>query len=252
MKSNSLISVIIPAYNEEDSIGQVLDQLYQFIERVALSLKWEILVVDNGSTDKTAAIAKQHGARVIEAPRLGYGEACWQGVQASAGDVLLFVDGDGAVDFDDTPDLLHALKQGADLAIGVRSNPEPGSMTLAQRFGNQLACILMRLIWRYPVVDLGPFRALSRDFFNQLPMADRQYGWTIEMQLHAYYCQARVEDVPVRWRARMAGQSKIGGTVRGVFCAGRDIIGMIFKLWWQQRRAIKQGLLPKLKPSPPQ
>ena len=243
MKPNHLVSIIIPAHNEANCIGLVLVQILKFVARCNLPLRWELLVVDNGSTDSTAAIARQHGVKVIRAPKLGYGEACWQGVQASRGEVLLFVDGDGAVAIDDSWNLLVALMQGADLAIGVRTYAEPGSMTTAQRFGNQLACTLMRTLWGYPVQDLGPLRAITRHALDQLHMVDRDFGWTIEMQLSAYRAQLCVVEVPVRWRARLGGHSKIGGTVLGVLRAGRDIIGMLARFWWQQRRGVKPHLL---------
>ncbi len=235
MDPNQLVSVIIPAHNEALCIGVVIDQLQHFIAHTDLPFRWEILVVDNGSTDNTAAVALQHGATVIREPRLGYGAACWHGTRVGQGDIFLFIDGDGAVAIEDCRKLLLSIIQGSDFAIGVRTNPEPGSMTIAQRFGNQLACTLIGFLWQYPVRDLGPFRAIRRDVFDQLRMADRDYGWTIEMQLKAYGLKLFVVEVPVRWRARVSGSSKIGGTITGVFRAGKSIIGMIAKFWWQRR-----------------
>lgn len=234
MKSSFKVSVIIPAHNEEDCIGVVVDQVVDYFIHSQSHLNFEVIVVDNGSTDATQYIAKAHGAKVVYEPKLGYGQACWQGIQASSGDVLAFVDGDGAVDIHDFDKLLEPLIDGADLVIGSRLTAPTESLTPPQRFGNRLACWLIRLIWRYPVHDLGPFRVLRRSFFDRLSMQDRGFGWTIEMQIRAFQLDANVVDVPVKWQPRIAGQSKISGTLRGVFLAGRDIIGMIFRQWWRQ------------------
>ena len=234
MNSDTVVSVIIPAHNEAECIGQVVDELKAFSRQSDYEAQWEFLVVDNGSTDGTGQIARKHGALVIDEPRLGYGQACWRGIEASQGEILLFVDGDGAVDVKDIKSVLQALTQGADLVIGVRRLPDVGSMTLAQQTGNRLACFLIRTLWGHPVSDLGPLRAIHKDSLRQLNMSDRDYGWTIEMQLNAYNLGLSVRDVPVRWRSRISGQSKIGGTLKGVLLAGRDILGMIFKLWWRQ------------------
>ena len=195
-----------------------------------------MLVVDNGSTDNTAEIARRCGARVIEVPQPGYGRACWEAVQASMGDVLLFVDGDGAADPSEAGRLLTEIDCGADLVVGVRERIAPGAMTLAQRGGNALACALVRLIWRVPTHDLGPYRAIRRSAFDALQLRDRSYGWTVEMQVRAHRIGLRVAQCPVTWHARMAGRSKISGTARGVFGAGIGILGMIARLWLQERK----------------
>lgn len=227
------ISAIIPARNEAASIGQVISDLMALKTSTGLPLVQEIVVADNASTDVTAQIAAAAGAKVIYVAEAGYGHACWQAVQASEGDILLFVDGDGAAVATQAHALLSAIHAGADLVIGVRQHIAPQSMSWSQRVGNRFACALVRMIWRVPVTDLGPYRAVRRACFNQLNMQDRHYGWTIEMQILAYAQRFCVQEVPVSWQARVAGQSKISGTLFGVLGAARGILGMIAKLWWR-------------------
>jgi hypothetical protein len=169
-------------------------------------------------------------------PQAGYGRACWEGVRAARGQVLLFVDGDGAADAADAPVLIDAVARGASLAVGVRAAPDAGAMTFTQRFGNALACWLMRCLWRMPVADLGPHRAIRRDAFDALEMQDRSFGWTVEMQVRAHALGLCVAQLPVRWHARRGGVSKISGTLRGVVGAGIGILAMIARLWWRERR----------------
>ena len=242
------VSAIVPARNEALCIGTVVRGLRALTSPNGQPLLHEVVVADNGSTDGTGNIARHAGARVVEVPQPGYGQACWAASQASLGDVLLFVDGDGAADPADAATLLAALAAGADLAIGVRSRPDPGSMTCTQRFGNGLACALMRLLWRMPVQDLGPYRAIRRDAFDALDLRNRSFGWTVEMQVRAQVLGLRVEQRPVRWHARMAGQSKISGTLRGVIGAGFGILTMIGRLWWRERRRATAGV-PRPRPA---
>jgi glycosyltransferase involved in cell wall biosynthesis len=230
------VSAIVPARNEAPCIGPVVHGLLAQQDRAALPRVFEVVVADNGSIDDTAAAAAQAGARVVFEPRPGYGQACWTAVQASRGAVLLFVDGDGAADPAQAGALLDVLISGADLVIGVREQPEPGAMSPVQRFGNALACALMRLIWRMPARDLGPYRAIRRDAFDRLDMRDRSFGWTVEMQVRAHRLGLRVVHVPVYWRRRAAGESKISGTWHGVVGAGVGILGMIVRLWWRERQ----------------
>ncbi len=229
------VSAIVPARNEALCIAAVVQDLLRLRSASGDAVIAEVVVADNGSTDDTAAIAKAAGARVVWVPQPGYGQACWHAAKASSGQVLLFVDGDGAVNPDEAPSLINKVLNGADLAIGVRRSIAPGAMTPAQRFGNALACSLMRLIWRMPVTDLGPYRAIRRDAFAGLDMEDRAFGWTVEMQVRAHGLGMRVAEVPVQWRARAAGVSKISGTLRGVLGAGLGILGMIVRLWWRER-----------------
>ena len=230
------VTAIVPARNEAECIAIVVRGLIGQRDAQGHALLHEVLVVDNGSTDGTGDIARRCGARVLEVAQAGYGRACWEAAQVSEGDVLLFVDGDGAADPKEAGRLLTAIHRGADLVIGVREHPAPGAMTAPQRWGNALACALMRLIWGVPARDLGPYRAIRRSAFDALHMRDRAYGWTVEMQVRAHRIALRVVQCPVAWHARIAGRSKISGTLRGVFGAGVGILGMIARLWLQERR----------------
>jgi glycosyltransferase involved in cell wall biosynthesis len=230
------VSAIVPARNEAACIAAVVGGLLALRNASQQPLLCEVVVADNGSTDGTGALAQAAGARVIQVPQPGYGRACWEAVQASRGERLLFVDGDGAADPHDAVALLAALDEGAELAIGLRSTPEPGAMSATQRFGNGLACALMRLLWRMPAADLGPHRAVTRSAFDALDMQDRSFGWTVEMQVRAHLLRMPVAQLPVRWHARAGGVSKISGTWRGVLGAGTGILGMIARLWWREQR----------------
>ena len=228
------VSAIVPARNEAECIEAVVRGLLQLRRAAQQRSIFEVVVADNGSTDGTGQVARAAGARVVEVPQPGYGQACWEAVQASGGDVLLFVDGDGAADPQDAPALLAALADGADLVIGLRQYPDVGAMSAPQRFGTALACALMRWIWRMPATDLGPYRAIRRSAFDALDMRDRSFGWTVEMQVRAHVLGLRVAAHPVQWHARSAGASKISGTLRGVVGAGIGILGMIARLWWRE------------------
>ncbi len=248
------VSAIIPARNEAPCIAAVIDGLLALRSVSGQPLLLEVIVADTGSSDGTAQIALAAGARVVDVPQPGYGQACWAAVQASRGELLLFVDGDGAANPLDAAGLLADLAQGADLAIGVRAAPDPGAMTATQRFGNGLACLLMRLLWRMSVADLGPHRAITRRAFDTLDMQDRSFGWTVEMQVRAHVLGLRVQQRPVRWHARTGGLSKISGSLRGVVGAGLGILGMIARLWWREhRRPAPSAHLgaPLTTPSPP-
>ncbi|MBN1341779.1 MAG: TIGR04283 family arsenosugar biosynthesis glycosyltransferase [Phycisphaerae bacterium] len=219
MREGRAINVVIPALNEAASIGKVLAAIPDWVD--------EVIVVDNGSTDDTAAIAEQAGATVVREPRRGYGQACQTGMAAiSWCDVLVFLD----ADFSDHPEEMDRLvgpivRGEADLVIGSRTlgNPSGAGLTVPQRFGTSLACMLMNLIWRTHHTDLGPFRAVRWSALRSLHMRDRNYGWTIEMQIKAARAKLRVIEVPVRYRPRI-GVSKISGTVRGVIGAGTKIL----------------------------
>ena len=230
------VSAIVPARNEAACIAAVVQGLLAQRTDAGTPLLLEVVVADNGSTDGTAAVAQAAGARVVAVPQPGYGRACWHGAQASRAEVLLFVDGDGAAPPGEAGGVLAGLAGGADLVIGVRKRVEPGAMTYTQRFGNGLACWLMRRLWRMPARDLGPFRAIRREAFDAMAMQDRGFGWTVEMQVRAHVLGLRVVEVPVAWHARRAGVSKISGSLSGVLGAGIGILGMIARLWWRERR----------------
>lgn len=221
----SRISIIIPAYNEESSIGLVLDALPQ--EKLH-----EIIVVDNGSTDATARVAQEHGARVVKEPRKGYGSACLKGIdELDAPDIVVFIDGD----FSDFPEeivlLIRPIETGEkDFVLGSRMIlPKSQSALLPQaRYGNRLAVFLIKLFFKHEFTDLGPFRAIRYSSLMSIGMKDMDFGWTVEMQIKAVRNGLRIREVPVNYRKRI-GISKITGTVLGTFRAGTKIIYTIFK-----------------------
>ena len=221
----SQISVIIPAFNEEDSIGLVLDALPQ-------NLIHEVIVVDNNSTDNTARSASEKGARVVAEQRRGYGSACLKGISVLDNpDIVVFLDGD----FSDYPEelvkLVAPIESGEmDFVLGSRMIlPESRSALLPQsRYGNQLAVFLMRLFFRHQYTDLGPFRAIRYESLQAIAMQDTNFGWTVEMQIKAVKKGLRILEIPVKYRERV-GVSKITGTFSGTIKAGTKIIYTIFK-----------------------
>ncbi len=217
------VVAILPALNEEQALPGVLAAL----PRPAIS---RAIVVDNGSTDRTAAVARAAGAQVVSEPRRGYGQACLAGIAAAHdADVLLFLDADGADDPADIPRVLEPILAGrADLVIGsrVRGTRERGALTPQARVGNALATTLIRLLWGVGFTDLGPLRAIGADSLRRLSMADTGFGWTVEMQVRAAKRGLRCEEVPVAYRRRV-GVSKISGTVVGSVRAGCGILGTI-------------------------
>jgi len=222
------IKVIIPAINEEDSIGLVVSELPKHVS--------EIVVVDNGSSDDTVANAKKAGATVITENRKGYGFACLKGLnyiseRSKTPDIIVFIDGDYS-DYPEELDKVVApiLENDIDFVIGARKKSlrEPGSMTPQQVFGNKLATFLMRLFFGSKFTDLGPFRAIKYEKLKELKMQDTTYGWTVEMQLKILRKKMSYIEVPVRYKRRI-GVSKVSGTVKGTIFAGIKILGWIFK-----------------------
>ena len=221
-------ALIIPALNEEASIGRTLSSL-------PAGVYVEVLVVDNGSVDATARIAAELGATVVSEPARGYGAACLAGIAAASPDVqaFVFMDSDGSDRPDEAAMLLEPIRSGeADLVIGSRElgRAEPGALSPHQRFGNQLAVRLVGLFFGYRYTDLGPFRAVSRDALSRLAMQDRDYGWTIEMQIKALRRGLRVQEAPVSYRRRAAGESKVSGSVLGSLAAGFKILWTVARL----------------------
>ena len=220
---DSEIVVIIPARNEEAAIGKVIGEIPDFVDR--------IIVANNGSTDKTAMVAEQAGAQIVDVPQPGYGRACLAGIAAAgACDIIVFLDGDASDYPEDMGQLLQPIWEGkADFVVGSRLNEmcEPDSLTLPQKFGNRLACSLMRLFWGSKFTDLGPFRAITYTRLQQLNMQAPTFGWTVEMQVRVLKQEIAYCEIPVRYRKRI-GVSKISGTAKGVILAGYYILGTIF------------------------
>ena len=223
------IVLIIPAFDEERSIAAVIADIPKHIVS-------EIIVVDNNSKDQTAAIAKAAGATVLSEKEQGYGAACLKGMaylasQTTKPDMIVFMDGDYSDYGEQLTDVIQPiLDNRSDMVIGSRAlgNRERGSMTFPQIFGNWLATSLMKQIYKTKYTDLGPFRAIRYDALMQLGMKDRNYGWTVEMQLKAAKQKIRISEVPVNYRVRI-GVSKVSGTVKGTVMAGYKILTTIFK-----------------------
>lgn len=190
----------------------------------------ELIVVDNGSTDNTAEVATRHGARVIKEPVPGYGRSCLSGIAAlsPAVDIIAFMDADHSDYPEELSQLLQPILAGeADMVIGSRVHrAQAGSLTIPQRFGNALACSLMRWLFRAEFTDLGPFRAIRRSAYHRLKMQDKAFGWTVEMQAKAARIGLKCREVPVGYRKRI-GKSKISGTVKGTIKAGAGILGTL-------------------------
>ena len=228
MQDRTDIRVIIPAFNEENSIARVIQDLPEVVT--------EVVVVNNNSTDQTAQVAKKAGATVLTETRMGYGYACLKGLkyiqeQSKTPDIIVFIDGDYSDYPQELPKIVAPIIEGdVDFVVGarVKSLREKGSMTPQQVFGNRLATFLMRMMFGAKFTDLGPFRAIRYDKLLQLNMEDKTYGWTVEMQLKALKQKVAYVEVPVRYKKRI-GVSKVSGTVKGTIFAGIKILGWIFK-----------------------
>ncbi len=231
MTRDLLIDVIIPAYNEEESISMVLRDIPWTLVR-------EVIVCNNASTDRTAEVAKECGATVLDQPRKGYGSACLKGIsyiqeKHLLPDIVVFMDADYSDYPGEMPKLIEPItKRNADLVIGSRAlgNRQEGSMMPQQIFGNWLATNLIRLLYGYHFTDLGPFRAIRFTKLLELDMKDSDFGWTVEMQIKAAKNHLKCEEVPVTYRKRV-GISKVSGTIKGTILAGYKILWTIFKLW---------------------
>lgn len=217
------VAAVIPALDEAGSIASVVEGL----RRQEVLACGEILVVDNGSTDGTGEAARRAGARVVREERRGYGRACLTGVLAAEAEVVVLLDADAADEPDDLPRILGPVLDGeADLVVGSRAlgHRETGSMTPQQRFGNGLAAFLMRVVYGMSVTDAGPFRAIPREKLLALDMREMTYGWPVEMMVKAARAGYRYQEVPVRYRRRGAGVSKVGDTLSGSLRVGWRII----------------------------
>jgi len=225
--SAPIISVIIPAYNEEKSIGKVVNDIPRDLVK-------NIIVVNNNSTDNTVEVAQNAGAIVLDETRKGYGWACLKGIEKSKQldtDIVVFLDGDYSDYPEEIIDVVKPIiEEGNDMVIGSRvlGKREKGSLTPQQVFGNWLATRLIRIFYGARFSDLGPFRAINADSLEKLKMSDKTYGWTIEMQIKAAKHKMKFCEVPVNYRKRI-GVSKVSGTVKGTILAGIKIIFAVFK-----------------------
>lgn len=224
----SIIKVIIPAFNEEQSIGKVIQEIPKIVS--------EIIVVNNNSTDATAKVAEDYGATVFTEVRKGYGYACLKGMdyisqQEIKPDIVVFLDGDYSDFPEELTKIIQPILDGTvDFVVGARvpSLRSEGSMTPQQIFGNKLATVLMKLFFNSKFTDLGPFRAIKYDTLLTLEMEDKTYGWTVEMQLKVLKKNISYTEIPLRYKNRI-GVSKVSGTLEGTVMAGIKIIGWIFK-----------------------
>lgn len=233
-RARSNISVVIPALNEEDVIAAT-------VAAVPREQVLEIIVVDNGSTDSTAERARQAGARVVVEPKRGYGRACRAGVHnvSQECEVIVLMDADLSDDPSELPQLVRPIvEDGYDFVLGSRllGEREAGSLTFAQIAGSRLASLMLRFIYGARYTDMGPFRAIRKRALDSLEMREETYGWSIEMQTKAASRGLRVKEVPVSWRHRAAGKSKVAGTLVGSVRAGFRIVWTILRVAYAEAR----------------
>jgi glycosyltransferase involved in cell wall biosynthesis len=223
-------ALIIPALNEAECLPSLFDAIPPDLFR------W-IIVADNGSTDGTAMVALGRGAIVVSEPERGYGAASLAAIAAlpPGAEIVVWMQADLSEDPREAVLLLAPIREGvADLVIGSRTmgGAEPGALLPHQEFGNWLACTLMRIFWGYRYSDLGAFRAVRRDCLERMAMADRNYGWTVEMQIKALQMGLRVREVSVRYGRRVAGENKVSGNLRASMKAGWIILRTVFRARW--------------------
>lgn len=229
MPTKVIVDVIIPAYNEADAIGLVLNEIPKELVRT-------IIVSNNNSSDETAIVAEKHGATVVFEAKAGYGNACLKAMdfiakQETKPDIIVFLDGDHSDYPEQLPEVVKPILDGnADMVIGSRAlgKSESGSLTPQQVFGNWLATRLLKMFYGVKFTDLGPFRAIRYESLLKLEMKDPTYGWTVEMQIKAAKLKLKCVEVPVNYRVRI-GQSKVSGTLKGTIGAGYKIILTLFK-----------------------
>ncbi|MBA3805411.1 MAG: glycosyltransferase family 2 protein [Acidobacteria bacterium] len=228
MLPRSVVTVVIPALNEEACIAEV-------VRAIPREIAGEVIVVDNGSDDETAARARAAGARVTSEPQRGYGRACRAGVQSIAPgcEIVVFLDGDGS----DCPELMGRLVEPIiagthDFVIGsrTRGRREPGSMNFQQVFAGRIAGFLLRLLYGVRYTDMCPFRAIRRESLERLKMREETYGWNLEMQMRAARAGLRILELPVDHRCRAGGESKVSGTLSGTLRAGTRILATLARV----------------------
>lgn len=236
----SRVSVIIPALDEEQPIAAMVR------ECLATKMPGEIIVVDNGSTDRTAERAREAGARIVSEPRHGYGRACRAGARALSpgSEIVVFLDGDGS----DCPEFMSQLVDPIaagkfDFVIGsrTRGQREPGSMNFQQIFAGRFAGWLMLILYGVRYTDMCPFRAIRRTALEQLSMEEETHGWNLEMQMKAARSGLRILEVPVDHRRRTGGVSKVSGTFRGTFVAGARILATLFRIALEPKKRLDQS-----------
>jgi glycosyltransferase involved in cell wall biosynthesis len=229
-----MICVIIPALNEEEPIAAVVRDC------LTTGLPGEIIVVDNGSSDRTAERAQAAGAKVVSEPTPGYGRACATGIRALPAecDIVVFLDGDGSDCPELMPQLVEPIRRGEqDFVIGsrTRGKREPGSMNFQQVFAGRVAGWLLRLLYDVHYSDMCPFRAIRRAALEKLGMKEQTYGWNLEMQMRAARARLRILEMPVNHRCRTGGESKVSGTLRGTIVAGARIVATLFRVAMERR-----------------
>lgn len=237
-EQKSFVSVIIAALNEEAAIAQVINSVPQDVAD-------EILVVDNGSKDRTAEVARNAGARVVKEPVPGYGRAFRAGLRSISPEceIVVFLDGDGS-DYPEQMDrLVRPIVEGtADFVIGsrTRGSREPGSMNIHQVIAGHMIGFILGVLYGVHSTDMGPFRAIRRETLDKLGLREETYGWPLEMQIHAAQAGVRTLEVPVDYRRRAGGQSKIAGTVRGSVLAASRILVTFARLAVKNRRGLPE------------
>jgi glycosyltransferase involved in cell wall biosynthesis len=225
----SVVSVIIPALNEEEPIAGVVREV------AAMKISADIIVVDNGSTDRTAERARDAGARVMSEPVPGYGRACIAGIRALSPecDIVVFLDGDGSDCPEFMSQLVDPIAAGThDFVIGsrTRGQRQPGSMNFQQIVAGRIAGRILRLVYGVRYTDMCPFRAIRREALEKLGMREQTYGWNLEMQMKAARSGLRILEIPVNHRRRAGGESKVSGTLRGTFIAGTRIMATLVRI----------------------
>ncbi|MEO8129875.1 MAG: glycosyltransferase family 2 protein [Bryobacteraceae bacterium] len=238
--STTTAALIIPALNEEAVIAGML-------RAIPPGLFLAVIVADNGSTDQTAAIAQSCGATVVSEPERGYGAACLRAMKAlpPEAEIVVFMQADLSEDPVEASLLIAPIQNGrTDMVIGSRTlgNAEPGAILPHQAFGNWLATALIRLFYGYRYTDLGPFRAIRRTSLEAMNMQERNYGWTIEMQVRAVEQGLRIQEVPVTYRVRLAGVNKVSGNLRASVAAGIKIISTVCRLWLTRHSASRREI----------
>ncbi len=235
--TSACVCAVLPALDEEGAIGGVVRGIAPFVDRV--------VVVDNGSTDGTARVAREAGADVVSEPRRGYGRAMLAGLARArelGADVLLFLDADGSDVPEEAPLLVDPVRAGdVDLTLGVRRRPAKGAMTPVQRFGNWLAPLAMRAAIGARYTDMPPYKALSRAAIDRLDLTDTGHGFTIQLMLQAHARGLRVREVDVTCRPRVAGESKVSGTLRGTVRAGAKILYLVARHGAEARRTSRHA-----------